>query len=452
MVQLSPPQRTKLQALWRSLPAGKRAALLETANAGKDRDEATAKLFAILSDMEEGLKTPAGDLAKPYLLAPLRPMVAEKGSVPPSRFRFTPEDLSKIWGWMARHIARDTIERAKKCTKPESDPVWFELRREAADNLAKAIVLAERVPKDMTALMKRFGPEGKAMLTDAATLLGNSEEIHGAMSQLPDHIQELDEELCLLLTALHEELSQTRSDAALWVLLLTMGRLDYPWQIFRAVAKIGKRDDDLVVSKTDLAAVGDAVLADTGYFAAQLKQPPQTLDEAKACFDLFDKFVAYSTGMTSEFGIRKAGRWGQVLFSLRAEASSNVEKILAKVPLALDSGLPEPRRGKTGRIIPAQLPSTQCIERAEGLVYFMGRCREHANAAAIGSTQKRIAEAAEKRMQDAGDLLVDLVANSEGQNRTTAQEGLEITARLLQAAGRDDLASLLRRRGVAAAA
>ena len=231
-----------------------------------------------------------------------------------------------------------------------------------------------------------------------------------------------------------------------------MGRLESPWQIFRAIARIGKREDDLVVSKTDLAAVGDAVLADTGFFAARLKQPPQTLTEAKACFNLFDRFVAYSTGMTAEFGIRKAGRWGQVLFSLRAEASSNVEKILNKVPLALDSGLPEPRRGRTGRIIPAQLPSTQSIDRAEGLLYFLAACREHANAAAIVSTQKRIADAAEKRMQDAGDMLVDLVAASEGQNRTAAQEGLEITARLLQAAGREDVATLLRRRGLAAAA
>jgi hypothetical protein len=452
MTRLSTSQRAKLQALWRQLPAAKRAELLAVAEAGKDQDGATQQLFAILSDMEEGLRTPAGDLAKPYLLAPLRPMVAEKDSGPPSRFRFTPEDLSKIWGWLARHLAPDTVERAKKCTRPESDPVWFELRREAADALSKAVVLAERVPKDMTALMKRFGPEGKAMLADAVTLLGCSEEICGAMSQLPDRIEELDDDLCYRLKKLYEELVEAKPDAALWILLLTMGRLVYPWQIFRAVAKIGKRDDDLVVSKTDLAAVGDAILADTGYFAARLKQPPQTLEEAKACFALFDRFVAYSSGMTSEFGIRKAGRWGQVLFSLRAEASGNVEKILAKVPLALDSGLPEPRRGKTGRIIPAQLPSTQAIDRAEGLLHFLGRCREHANAAAIGSTQKRIADAAEKRMHDAGDMLVDLVAASEGQNRATAQEGLEITARLLVAAGHEDVASLLRRRGVAAAA
>lgn len=452
MVQISSSQRAKLEALWRSIPANTRTTLLATAKAGRDRDASAQGLYEIISGLEDALRAPAGDLAKPYVLAPLRPLVGDPNVQPPSRFRFTPEDLSKIWGWVSRHLAPATVEKAKACTKPENDPVWFEYRREVGEALAEAVIASERVPKDMTALMKRFGSEGKAMLTDAVTLMRYSEEIAGAMSRLPGRIDDLDDDLCHRLKQLYDELSDSRPDAAVWVLLLTMGRLESPWQIFRAIARIGKREDDLVVSKTDLAAVGDAVLADTGFFAARLKQPPQTLAEAKACFNLFDRFVAYSTGMTAEFGIRKAGRWGQVLFSLRAEASSNVEKILNKVPLALDSGLPEPRRGRTGRIIPAQLPSTQSIDRAEGLLYFLAACREHANAAAIVSTQKRIADAAEKRMQDAGDMLVDLVAASEGQNRTAAQEGLEITARLLQAAGREDVATLLRRRGLAAAA
>ncbi|WP_300543469.1 hypothetical protein [Maricaulis sp.] len=434
------------------MPAEKRAALHATAKAGKDDSPAAGQLFDIITQLEDLVRGPAGELAKPYVLSPLRPLVGDPDTVPPSRFRFTPEDLSKIWGWLARHLAKDMVERAKKCTKPESDPVWFDFRREAGEALNNAIHAAERVPKDMTALMKRFGPEGKTMLVDAAALLTHSEEIAVAMKQLPDRIEEFDPDLVFMVQELHEGLLEERPEAALWVLLLTMGRLVYPWQIFRVVAKIGNREDDLVVSKTDLAAVGDAVLADTGFFAAKLKQPPQTLDEAKACYELFHNFVVYSTGMTSEFGIRKAGRWGQVLFSLRAEASSNVEKILNKIPLALDSGLPEPRRGRSGRIIPAQLPSEQAIDRIEGLLFFLNGCREHVNAAAIGTAHKRNADLAEKRMQEAGDLLVDLVASSEGQNRTAAQDGLEITARLLDVAGRDDLANLLRRRGLAAAA
>jgi len=450
MANLSPSQRAKLEALWRSMPENMRATLRTTAAASGDG--ASAMLGTIFAELDEAMQKPAGDLAKAYVLSPLRPLVGESGIVPPSRFRFTTEDLSKIWGWMGRHLAKDMVEAAKKCKRPESDPIWFDFRRQAGAALADAVHKADRVPKDMTALLKRFGTEGRAMLGDAVVLLSNSEDIAAALAELPEVIEDFDDDLSLTVKHLHQEMHETNVEAALWILLLTMGRLEKPWQIFRVVKRIGSRDDDLVVSRTELAAVGDAVLGDTGFFASQLKQPPQTLEEAKACFTVFDRFVAFSTGMTVEFGIRKDGRWGRSLFGLRAEASTNVEKILAKVPLALDAGLPEPRHGRSGRVIPAQIPPDAAVDKAEGLLFFLGKCREHATAAAIASTQKRVADAAEKRMQGAGEMLVNLVATSEGQNRATAQDGLEVTIRLMQAAGCDEAADLLRRRGAAATA
>lgn len=451
MAQLTLNQRAKLEAIWRRLPERARATLIAAA-AADDQDGAPSELSAIIREIDDSVREPAGEMAKPYVLAPLRPLVADADSVPPSRIRFTPEDISKLWGWLGRHVAKDLVEKAKKCRRPESDPVWHDIRREFGQRLEEAVVRADRVPKDMTALLKRFGGDGKAMLNEATVLLSCSKEIGDAMSQLPAHIEDLDEDTCYLIKELHQGLVAAKPEASIWILLLTMGRLEKPWHIFRAVKLIGGREDDLVVSKTELAAIGDAVLADAGYFAARLKQPPQTREEAEKAAEVFSRFVAYSTGMTREFGIRKDGRWGRSLFGLRAEASTNVEKILAKVSLALDAGLPEPRRGRSGRVIPAQLPNDAAVDKAEGLLYFLRRAREHANAAAIASTQKRIAEQAETRLQGAGEMLVDLVATSEGQNRTAARDGLEITARLLDAAGHSDMADVLRRRGSAAAA
>lgn len=452
MAQLSPNQRAKLETLWKSMPEHMRAALHASARAAAAEDEASQRLLDVFDDLEDSFNEPAGDRARPYLLAPLRPLTAESETSLPSAARFKPDEISKIWGWMGRRLCRDVLETARKCRKPENDPVWHEFRLKAGEALEEAVLSADRVPKDMTALVKRFGQDGRAMLADAIILLKSSRELDEAISQVPPRIIDLDDDLCYKLKKIHEELVEQVPEAAVWLLIITMGRLDSPWQIFRAIAKIGRRDDDLVVSKTELAAVGDAVLADTGYMAGQLQHPPATYEEAKQAFATFTRYVEYSTGITSEFGIRKDGRWGQSLFGLRAEASTNVEKILEKVPLALDNGLPEPRRGRSGRIIPAQIPNDAAIDKAEGLLYFLGASREHATAAAITSTQKRIMEKVTSRIQDAGDLLVDLVADSEGQNRETARQGLEITARMLDACGLDEEAQLLRRRGSSAAA
>jgi len=453
MAKLSPNQRAKLEALWRSMPAQMRASLLASAKAAATADESAQSLVEILEDLEEALLEPAGDLAKAYLFAPMRSLTADPKTSPPSRARFNPEEISKIWGWLGRRLAKDLIPTMRKCKKPETDSVWHEYRLAAGIALEDAINSADRVPKDMTALVKRFGPNGRDMLTDAVTLLKHSECVIDSLAKVPSRIIDLDEDLCYRLKKIHEDLMEGGSaPAAVWVLRIVMGRLDSPWQIFRVVEKIGRRNDDLVISKTDLAAVGDAVLADTGFFAAQLEHPPANLSEAKEYYATFDRFVAFSMGMTKEFGIRKDGRWGQSLFGVRAEASRNVERTFDKVPLAMDSGLPEPRRGRSGRVIPAQLPPEASIERLQGLLYFIAAAREHAKDAAVASSQKRIIEAAVTRMEDAGELLVDLVAGSEGQNKNVAREGLDMTVVLLELAGRDESANLLRRRGVAAAA
>jgi hypothetical protein len=452
MATLSPTQRSKLEALWRSMPAHMREGLQAAVRPAAATDAGAKKLLDVFELLEDSLGQAAGDLAKAYLFAPLRPLTAEPNSAPPSRFRFSPDNLSKMWGWLGRDIAKDLVVRMRKCQRPMTDPCWHAFRREAASALREAVAKADRVPKDMVALDKRFGADCRSMLHDAIVLLEFEEILATSLQTIPTVIDDIDEDLCNEIRDIHESLMETDPESAVWMLLLIMGRLTSPWQIFRVVEKIGRRGDDLVVSKTELAAIGDAVLADTGYFAGRLKHPPATMEEAEAYFGIFERYVAYSTGMTKEFGIRKDGRWGRLLFGLRAEASTNVEKVLEKLPLALDAGLPEPRRGKSGRIIPAQLPPTAALERARGLLYFTHRAREHANAAAIASAQKRIFEQAQTRLEDAGKMLVDLVASSEGQSRNVAAEALEITAGLLDAAGCDQAADLLRRRGVAAAA
>lgn len=76
MANLSPSQRAKLEALWRSMPEKMRAALRATTKAAAASDPASAALDTIFSELEEAMRPPAGDMAKAYVLAPCVPWLA----------------------------------------------------------------------------------------------------------------------------------------------------------------------------------------------------------------------------------------------------------------------------------------------------------------------------------------------------------------------------------------
>ena len=419
--------------------------------AAVEDDPKSQALLDVFARLERQCVEPAGDKAKIYVLDPLRPLTGDPDNTPPSRYRFSPKWLGLLWSWLGGEVAQAEINQAKASREPPASSYWYTVRKEIAEKLEEALTKAERVPKDMTALTKRFGKGAKEWLGDVASLLRHSETMAEAMREYPADIREFDGPLAELTAERHAELEESSPDAARWLLILIMARMQSPWQIFRAVKIIGKRDDDLMVQSTHLAAAGDAVLEDVSYYAGRLKSPPGDLPEAKVLCETLERYVGYSVGMAREFGIRKDGRWGRKLFSMRANASSNLEKVLEKTPIALGSGLPEPIKGRGGRLVPAQLPDPAHIDRAEGLLFLLGASKEYADQAAVASLRNRLAEQCLDRLERAGSALLQLVKAETGQARIAASDGLEVTARLLEALGEGDLANSMRRRAAAAA-
>jgi hypothetical protein len=450
MSSLSDAQKAKLEVLWRRMPDAMRTALRASAAASAGGDPASAALVEVFDELTKACREPAGDKAKGYLFEPLRLLIGDPDDVAPTRARFTAKGVATLWAWLAKDVAPKLVAEAKDCREPATHEIWHDFRLRLGEALDKALAKADRVPKDMTALTKRFDKGGREWLGDAAVLMRRSRELEEALVGVSESVEDLSENLVDNIHKRYEAMTEEAPNGALWLLIVLLARLESPWQIFRMIERIGKRGDDLVVSKTDIAVLGDSVLADTGFYASRLKMPPANLDEARDVLGTLERYVSYSTGMTREFGIRKDGRWGRSLFSLRAEASSNLEKIFEKASPFMKSGLPEPIKGRNGRVIPAQPPEDAAVDRCEAMLFLLAGSREYADAAAVGSLRKKIHEDCLQRLEEAGAALVDLVADSEGQARTTSETGLEITARLMDAAGESDSASVLRRRGAAA--
>ncbi|MEE2567316.1 hypothetical protein [Hyphobacterium marinum] len=428
-----------------------REKLVAAAAAAAQADARQQGLHDILAGLEAGL-APADQVARSRFFEPLAILTGDPAQVPPSRAYFTPHFLDRIWSWFEDQLGEEFIAWAIADDNLAWHDSWTQRRKQAAQALSDFLDVSANDRKAEARLAALWGAGGAERARDIATLLRSSGEITAALKPFPDEIRDLTPELCTELRDGYERFGDDAPDAGLWLLLIILARLKKTAQIFRAIEKIGRRGDDLLVSKTDLATVGDAVFKDAEHFAALFKHAPDTLDDARVAVDGLANYVSITVGMTREFGIRKDGRWGKQLFGLRSQVSSDLEKIFASVPKALGKAVPEPRKGKGGIMTPVEIAPETVIEQAEARLHFVAGAHEWASQAAVASIHKKTEEAATTLLDDCSSALINLVQHSEGEEQALASQGLDVVARLFEAAGQDENASLIRRRSAAALA
>tara|TARA_R110002072_G_scaffold3395_1_gene24873 strand:- start:2188 stop:3540 length:1353 start_codon:yes stop_codon:yes gene_type:complete len=443
--------KSRLRVFWAGLSPEIRSKLLSAAKAGAALDPASKSLFETLTELNAGEGSDDAE-ARRRFFEPMSALIGDPEVDPPSRAYFTAQFVQSLWGWLDEQSDGQFARDAQSDTNPAWDASWAVRRREAGEAVRAFVDSAATDRKSEGRIIAMWGASGLDSARDASTLLLHGSALQKPLSSFPEKIVDLDPDLCTQLRDAYEKLVEDAPEAALWLLLLVLARLSKPAQIFRAIEKIGRRGDDLLVSKTDLATVGDAVFKDAEHFAARLKHAPQTLDDAKVCVDGLAHYTSITVGMTREFGIRKDGRWGKQLFGLRSQVSTDLEKIFATVPKILDKALPVPRKGKGGVFVPVEPEADTIIQSAAAHLHFVAGAHEWATQAAVGSIQKKTEELATSALDDCSGSLINIAQHSDGENQDLALQGLEVVAKLTEAAGQVESASLIRRRSAAALA
>lgn len=450
MTAMNAKNLEKLSAFWGSLAPEMRQRVLASARRAADRDPAQSGVASLLAKLDT-LVSPGDDgLKRKRLFAPLEPLTGNPETDPPSRAYFSVRFLDALWGWLGDAEQSGFTDELPDPTAASED--WQEIRAKAGECLADFLEAANGDRKRESRIVTLWGAGGAQTAANAATLLVHDAVLKEAFAGLPREIDDFDPDLCTNVRDIYEDVTEAAPDAGVWMLLLLMTRLKKTAQIFRAVEKIGRRSDDQLISKTDLAAVGDAVLKDAEFHATRFRRAPETVAEADDAVDGLASFVTVTVGMTREFGIRKDGQWGKTLFALRAQASSDLEKHLNGTQKALMAALPEPRKGKGGILQPVAPPDESVVARCEAQLRFLGGSREWATQAATGSVQKKAEDAAVNALEECCGQLINVLQHSEGETQELASAGLDVIARLQDALGQSESASLTRRRNAAAMA
>lgn len=438
----------RLEAFWGSLAPDMRQRVIASARKAAERDPSQGAIAAVLETLESKVRPDNAQLKKTRLFAALDPLTGHPETDPPSRAYFSSVFTKALWAWFeAEDGFADSLP-----AHDARDEAWETARVSAGERLAAFLAAAEDDRKAQSRIVAMWGAGGADTARLAATLLTHSPELTDALKEVPDEIEDFDADLCSHVRDVYEGLSERAPDAGLWFLMMVMNRLKKTAQIFRAVEKIGRRSDDQLISKTDLAAIGDAVLKDAEFHATRFRRPPETMQDAEDAIAGLAAFVTVTVGMTREFGIRKDGQWGKTLFSLRAKASADLEKALSGTQKALNAVLPEPRKGRGGVLQPVPVASEEAIERCEAQLRFVGGAGDWASQAAIGSVHKKAEDAAVSALEECGGHLINVLQHSEGETQQLASAGLDVIARLQEALGQTESASLTRRRNAAALA
>jgi len=435
-MSLTEKQLQSLTVLWTGLPdAARQKLLLAAGSSGK-----LADTLKILDETVNGSAVETSIL--PRLLFRIFDDVTGDEILPPSHARFSTAMLETLF---------EIAELAKLRPEGEKlDPTAVEDWRQAsAGRVAELVQTAEKDKALKKTLVASFGPDFPELLTDAACLLEHGDSLARALAPFGDSVSDLNPELVNAARDAYEEICADAPDASLWFLKILTARLEKTAQIFRVVEKIGRRSDDALVSKTDLADVGDLVLANADFYAGQFVTPPATLEEADKAGMALEAFVKVSVGMTREFGIRKDGHWGKTLFAARAKASSALESYFKQIEKTFSRALPHPVKGNRGLAKAGPLPSLDKIQQAEAELRFLSLATEWAAQAAVGSAQKHAADLVTAEIDECSRALMEILRAAEGDACDDAANGLELIVRYLRAFCDDENADLIQRRSVA---
>ena len=231
-----------------------------------------------------------------------------------------------------------------------------------------------------------------------------------------------------------------------------MARLTRPWRILRTFERIGHREDDFLLSRTDMSGIGDALLLDAEHHLEGFSKAPTTIKEAIQAAEALRDFAAVTVGMTREIGIRKDGGWGQKIIALRSTASSQMEAIHYRARRVFKPVMVLPKAGRLPTIDSPPSQGSVRFEEALGMARFLYLTKDDASRAAAGGAHSQLLADLREQLEAIGNALLEHLRSGKMDCEPGPQQRIEDIALLLTELGASEEAGLLLRRVAAAQA
>lgn len=370
------------------------------------------------------------------------------------------ETVLPVWNWLSQTLAPDELSRYAIAVKTAVLGYHPDEARASATQFWTAASRALRAALDTEAKCKaaRAVLGGELAVADAreiALLLAAGTELCEIQAKLPKPLPVLTEEYVWMLRDIYDRLVASAPDAAPYVAVVTMYRLERPWQALKLPLMISRNTQDTLISSTDMGLVGELVFGDIERHAtALLSAKPQASFDADALTNHLIKFATLSSGIVKEVEMRRDGKWGQRLLKDRAAVAEIMEGFMERSPREILAALPMyktgtyaggPRAPDISR--PADPEKTL---RALAFARLVTGCRTVAAAASIAASLKDATDEIALALKAYGDDIVRELRASDGDKRANAEQFFSVAVELTALFFSPEEAEFLRRRGRAA--
>ena len=420
---------------------------------------------AILESLRPALQrlSPARRRITPLRLfcLPFEDLLSSEPRARKQKGRILRQSIPRVWKWLAHEIlpqrtaefVRDVRAAALAGECERADELASAFWRDAAAALHAA--LADGT-KEMSARLALGDDGGRDDAAEMALMLSVGDEVFAIHAQVPRPIETMTDDILWAYRALYDRLVQTAPDAAPFVSIIAMSRLERPWEALRLPLMISRQTQDTLISSTDMGLVGELLFSDIEMHAAAIRAVRHQEFDPDDLVHHGHIFATLSAGLVKEVGVRRDGKWGQRLLSDRAAIAEVMEGLMERAPREI-LGVFAMHKGRFGGKGPrspdiSKPLDPEKLDRAMRYARLMSGCRSFAAAGSFGAALRDSYDEVTGELTRYTEELVRELRAAEGETKVRADQYFWAAADLTAIIRGEEEAELLRRRGRAALA
>ncbi|MFL6689711.1 MAG: hypothetical protein ACJ8IR_05925 [Alphaproteobacteria bacterium] len=350
--------------------------------------------------------------------------------------RIARRSITPVWNWLAQDLMPEALNAFSLAVKTVAMGLRADELQAQVTNFWKASsdALRGKLASESGRKAARQALGGDAPMEDAremALLLSAGLEICDFQDRLPQRIESLTEDLIQVYRAVHEVVARRAPEAARYLPLVVMRRLDNVWEALRLPLEGVANGANS--GNVEMGFVGEVLFAAIEMHGAAIRAALPNQFNVDTLLAHLEDFTALSNGAVKEVELRRDGVWGQRLVKDRAAVAEVMDRFMERAPKEIFAALPMVgQQDGSDPMVPDMSRPTdpdKC-DRALSYARLVSGCRPLAAEASFGGALKRADEEITVALQRYNEVIVRELRDADDETRLNAEQYAAVATEL----------------------